>query len=135
MANDRPSKHAASPRGKPPETGFTLLEMMVALAVFSLAALALIRLQAYTIRTAADVERITMARIVAQNLATDILTDPAPPPLGTEQGSEVNGGVPWAWQTEARMTEDARIMRIDIGVASPDGGSPYILTIVRPLQL
>lgn len=115
--------------------GFTLLEMMVALAVFSLAALALIRLQAYTIRTASEVERITLARIVAQNIATDILTDPAPPSLGTEQGSEVNGGVPWGWRTETKMTEDARIMRIDIGVASPDGGAPYILTVVRPLEL
>ncbi len=109
--------------------------MMVALAVFSLAALALIRLQAYTIRTAGDVERVTMARIVAQNIATDILTDPAPPALGTEQGVQTNGGVPWAWRTETKNTDDARILRIDIGVASPDGGAPYILTVVRPLQL
>lgn len=124
----------ARPR-KASERGFTLLEMMVALAVFSIAALALIRLQAYTIRTAGDVERITLARVVAQNIATDLLTDPAPPSLGTAQGTEVNAGVPWAWRTDAKMTEDARIMRIDIGVASPDGGAPYILTVVRPLQL
>ncbi len=124
----------ARPR-KASERGFTLLEMMVALAVFSIAALALIRLQAYTIRTAGDVERITLARVVAQNIATDLLTDPAPPSLGTAQGPEVNAGVPWAWRTDAKMTEDARIMRIDIGVASPDGGAPYILTVVRPLQL
>src|SRR3546814_19855381 len=36
------------------ENGFTLIEMLVALAVFSLAALALLRLQGVTLRTAAD---------------------------------------------------------------------------------
>ncbi len=137
MGKRRPlrSEVLAKPSLRNSEQGFTLLEMMVALAVFSLAALALIRLQAYTIRTASDVERVTMERIVAQNIATDLLTDPSPPSLGTEQGVQTNGGVPWAWQTETSMTADARIMRIDIGVASPDGGSPYILTVVRPLQL
>ncbi|WP_278988420.1 type IV pilus modification PilV family protein, partial [Sphingobium yanoikuyae] len=38
------------------EHGFTLLEMLVALAVFSLAALALVRLQGVTLRTAADLD-------------------------------------------------------------------------------
>ena len=39
-------------RARQGEGGFTLLEMLVALAVFSLAALALVRLQGVTLRTA-----------------------------------------------------------------------------------
>ena len=41
------------PEMRSAEHGFTLLEMLVALAVFSLAALALVRLQGVTLRTAA----------------------------------------------------------------------------------
>ena len=36
------------------ESGFTLLEMLVALSVISIAALALVRLDAYAVRTAGD---------------------------------------------------------------------------------
>src|SRR3546814_3358742 len=50
------------------ETGFTLLEMLVALAVFSLAALALIRLQSVTLHTAAGLDGKTLGQIVAHNL-------------------------------------------------------------------
>jgi prepilin-type N-terminal cleavage/methylation domain-containing protein len=34
-----------------PRNGFTLLEIMVALAIFSLAALAMVRLQGYSVRS------------------------------------------------------------------------------------
>ena len=60
------------------ESGFTLLEMLVALSVISIAALALIRLDAYAIRTAGDLDESTMAGIVAQNRAVELWTDPGP---------------------------------------------------------
>src|SRR3546814_4644313 len=61
------------------EQGFTLLEMLVALAVFSLAALALVRLQGVTLHTAADLDSKAMGQIVARNLMVEVQTDPAPP--------------------------------------------------------
>ena len=44
------------------ERGFTLIEIMVALAVFSLAALALVRLESATIRGAAILDETLVAR-------------------------------------------------------------------------
>ena len=61
------------------ERGFTLLEMLVALSVISIAALALVRLDAYAVRTAGDLDESTMAGVVAQNRAVELWTDPAPP--------------------------------------------------------
>ena len=49
------------------ELGFTLLEMLVALAVFSLAALALVRLQGVTLRTAADLDSKALGRSIRED--------------------------------------------------------------------
>src|SRR3546814_15893722 len=54
------------------ETGLTLLEMLVALAVFSLAALAVIRLQSVTLHTAAAPGGTTSGRIAAPTLVVEI---------------------------------------------------------------
>ena len=71
---------------RPKETGFTLIEMLVALAIFSLAALALLRLGGATAANSARLQDQAMAQIVARNLAVEMLTDPAPPAFGTLNG-------------------------------------------------
>jgi len=111
--------------------GFTLLEMLVALAVFSLAALALIRLQGVTVRTAADLDTRVVGGIVAHNLMTEIQTDPAPPALGEAQGQVDNGGRRWAWIRTATQADDPRILRIDLRVLPVGGGPASVLTFLR----
>lgn len=123
----------ASERG-PRRNGFTLLEMLVALAVFSLAALAIIRLQAYAINAAAEIDTQTGARLVAENLAAEILSDPFPPNIGEEEGRVDNLGRSWTWQQTVAFTEDRRILRIDIRVQSDLGGSPALLTLIRSAE-
>src|SRR3546814_15673364 len=61
------------------ETGFTLLGMLVALAGFSLAGLALIRLQGVTLQTAWDLGAKKLGQIVAPNLIVGSQTDSAAP--------------------------------------------------------
>src|SRR3546814_3247310 len=82
------------------ETGFTLLEMLVALAVFSLAALALIRLQSVTLHTAADLDGKTLGQIGGHNLMMEIQTDPARPSIGKDVGEIENGRRKWGWGGE-----------------------------------
>lgn len=114
----------------PDEQGFTLLEMLVALAVFSLAALALLRLEGATLRQTGQLDERMLAQLVARNLAVETLTDPAPPPIGTSTGELVNGGRRWRWSRSTSRTPDQRLVRVDISVAA--GGAPSLLTIVRP---
>ncbi len=114
--------------------GFTLLEVMVALAIFSLAALALIRLQAFSIRSAADVVGHDMAWQVARNRGAELLSDSAAPVLGNTQGSENFGGRIFQWTQTAKKTDDAQIVRIDILVESADGGRA-LLKVARPVTL
>jgi general secretion pathway protein I len=111
--------------------GFTLIEMMVALAVFSLAALALIRLEGASFRGAATVDRSLLAGIVARNVAVEALTSAQPPVLGTAQGEESNGRRAWRWtRTVSPVGDGNRVLRIDIAVADA-GGSAGKLTVLR----
>lgn len=113
------------------ERGFTLLEMLVALAVFSLAALALVRLQGVTLRTAADLDSKAMGQIVARNLMVEMQTDPAPPSVGTDEGEVDNGGRRWRWNREVKAMDDKRLLQVDLTVDGQAGSSPVVLSFVR----
>ncbi|WP_083535967.1 type II secretion system minor pseudopilin GspI [Sphingobium herbicidovorans] len=116
------------------ERGFTLLEMLVALAVFSLAALALVRLQGVTLRTAADLDSKALGQIVARNLMVEVQTDPAPPALGSQQGEVDNGGRRWRWTREVRVMDDKRLLQVNLTVDGAAGSSPVVLSFVRVVQ-
>jgi len=114
------------------ESGFTLLEMLVALAIFSLAGLAVVRLQAVSARTAYDLRERTMAQVVARNIMVERLTDPQPPAFGSETGKTANFGRDWQWQQGTAPMGDRRLIAITIRVESGPGQSPAILSFVRP---
>jgi len=105
---------------------------MVALAVFSLAALALIRLEGATIRSAGILDETLVAQIVARNVAVEAVTDPRAPVAGRTQGVEQNGGRAWRWTRLVTPTGDPRIVRVDVAVAGPSGTIAGRLTMVRP---
>jgi general secretion pathway protein I len=114
--------------------GFTLLEVMVALAIFSLAALALIRLQAYSMRSGGDVIAHDLAWQVARNRAAELLSDPLPPVLGSSSGQEKNGGRIFNWRQDVKKTDDVRVIQIDVFV-NGDGGGKAVLKLARPITL
>lgn len=114
------------------ERGFTLIEVMVALAVFSLAALALIRLESATVRGTGAVDRATVAGLVARNVAIDAVTGARAPAVGTSQGSAVNAGRRWPWTMTVAPTGDVRIVRVDVAVADASGTVLGHAAMVRP---
>lgn len=121
---------------KPLANGFTLLEIMVALAIFSLAALAMVRLQGYSVRSTANLGESSMAWQVARNVAVEILSNPAPPTLGETGGEELNGGQNWRWTANTKKTDDARLVIVDIDVAGTGNSAlrKARLTIARPVE-
>ena len=105
------------------QTGFTLIEMLVALAIFSLAALALLRLGGATATNSAGLSDQALAQIVARNIAVETLTDPQPPAFGATQGDAVNAGRRWRWTRTVGRSPEARIQQIEIAVV-PEAGGP-----------
>ena len=114
------------------EEGFTLLEMLVALAVFSLAVLALLRLETATIRGARVLDDSLVAGIVARNVANEAVSEARPPVVGRTSGSEVNAGRSWTWVRQVVPTGNASIVRIDVAVSNRAGQVVGRTTAIRP---
>jgi general secretion pathway protein I len=120
-----------TPLRRSAEHGFTLIEMLVALAIFSLAALALLRLEGATVSNTARLQEQAIAQIVARNIAVETLSDPAPPAFGRQSGSLVNAGRTWAWTRNTDRSPEPRIQMITIAVRSQSGPEAAALTIFR----
>ena len=114
-----------------PESGFTLIEMLVALAIFSLAALALLRLEGATVSNTARLHEQALAQIVARNIAVETVTDPVPPSFGQSGGTAANGGRNWAWTRTVARSPEPRIQIVTIAVRSQAGPEGATLTIFR----
>lgn len=116
------------------EAGFTLIEMLVALSVFSIAALALLRLDSFAIATAADLDGRSMAQLVAGNEAALAATNPDPLVRGTSAIKVTNGGRGFTVSRTVTPTADQRLVRIDILAVEQGANSRAALTMVKRVQ-
>jgi general secretion pathway protein I len=115
------------------EGGFTLIELVVALAVFSLAALALLRLEGVSLTSTAHLQNRLIGQIVARNVAVEALSDPEPPTMGLANGEEQNAGRLWRWTRRASAAPGPKLQRIDIAVSDDHGAPSGTMTVFRPL--
>jgi general secretion pathway protein I len=114
------------------EQGFTLIEVLVALSIFSLAVLALMNVAGQNTRTAGLVDTRVLAEVVAENRAVEALTTATPPPVGEASGAEAAGGRLWRWTRKVTTTSDPAILRVDLAV-TPEGAKTRAasLTVFR----
>lgn len=116
------------------DQGFTLIELMVALAIFSLVALTLLKLQGAIVRNSGEIRSQAMGQVVVHNMAVELLTDPHAPALGKEEGVTQNGGANWSWTRTTRSTADPRLVRIDIAVQDAQGRPAGALSLARAIE-
>lgn len=102
---------------RPDDGGFSIVEALVALAVFAMAGVGLVQLQTYSLSTLIRVERNALALMVAQNQLVAALSATKAPDLGASQGETRNAGRTWRWQMRVIPTEDAALRRISVSVA------------------
>ncbi len=109
--------------GRPASAGFSLIEMLVAMAIFGLAVLALLHLAGESARSAALVEERVLAGVVADNRAVEaVLADAGELQSIPDQGSELAGDRRWHWQRRVAPTDMEGIVRVDVMVTSADDG-------------
>ena len=100
--------------------GFTLIEVLVALAIVAVALAAGMRAITQSADGASLLKAHTLALWVAENrLALAQLEDPAPP-TGATQGDDMQAGVHFAWRRTVDASPNPSFRRVEIIVEQTD---------------
>lgn len=98
------------------DTGFSLLEVVVAIAVFSLGALATLNVLGQSGRNAEADEARMIAGIVAENRIAEVMAMSRPPATGGTRGVETAMSRDWDWEMRVAPSPEPRLLRIDVSV-------------------
>ncbi|MEO4048205.1 type II secretion system minor pseudopilin GspI [Pseudomonas sp. CAU 1711] len=107
------------------QDGFTLLEVLVAMAIFAVVAASVLSASARALQTAARLEDKTFATWLADNRMQQLQLEEAAPGEGRAQGEETFAGRRWLWQSEVSATSEPGMLRVVVRVAPrPQRGLP-----------
>lgn len=115
--------------------GFTLVEVLVALAVLAIALGALVKGGGSAAANAAYLRDKTLAQWVAMNKVAELRLAPTWPALGVSRGRAEMAGREWAWTVRVTKTSGVNIRRMDVEVGpadEPAGGSIIHLIAFLP---
>jgi len=99
--------------------GFTLLEVMVALVIISLALAGVAGSMGQMIDTANTMRDRTYASWIAQNKITEMRLSGVVPEVGETSGEEDYANTTWAWSAEVSETGIENLMKVDVSISYP----------------
>jgi general secretion pathway protein I len=110
--------------------GFSLIEVLVALAVLAIALAALTKAASEGAGNAGYLRDKTLADWVAMNRIVEMYAMNEWPDLGQRRGSVPMAGREWEWTTQVSNTPDEDIRRVEVEVR-PEGeeGEPLITRV------
>lgn len=107
------------------QRGFTLLEVLVALAILAIALGASIKTASESAGNVAYLRDRTLAGWIALNQVNQVLLDAEWPNVGFKRGTSRMADREWPWQMRVSNTADEDIRRLDIAVfADEDDATP-----------
>jgi len=110
--------------------GFTLVEVLVALAIVAIALAAASRSVALSSTLATESKLRVLAEFVAGNLMSGYAARGEWPATGATEGTEQQAGVEFPWRVEVVSTPNPDLRRVEIRVLSPDGPSRELRRLV-----
>lgn len=115
------------------ERGFTLVEVLVALVVFSVAAISLAHLTTETTAGARHTRMASLARIEADNLIVSAAIDPALLQAGERSGMSVQRGQQFDWTRRIELHNGGRLASVEVTVLDGQTGQKLAdrATLVR----
>ncbi|CZW19421.1 TPA: type II secretion system minor pseudopilin GspI [Enterobacter cloacae] len=113
------------------EQGMTLLEVMVALVIFSTAALALMNSVSLNVRFTHGLGDSLQASWVAENQLAEAKLSNTPFPDALQTGTEIMGGRSWIWRKQRVKTAENRFAD-EVQVYTEDDEDKPVLSLQIP---
>jgi general secretion pathway protein I len=107
-------------------SGFTLIEVLIALAILAIALAAALRSSNISTDTALTLRQKTLAGFVASNLLAEASAKRAFPPVGTSNGKAEQAGQTFNWEQIVEGTASPFFRRSKIKVYG-EGKADYVL--------
>lgn len=108
------------------QRGFTLVEVLVALAILATALAAASRLAVMMTDSSAELRQRLLAGWVAQNRLAELQARRAWPGAGTRSGEVEQAGMKLTWRETVSTTPNPLFRRVEISVGE-SGGDEYAL--------
>jgi general secretion pathway protein I len=105
------------------QPGFTLIEVMVALAIISLSLLAAAAVMGEMINKSNAMREKTYASWIAQNKIAELRLANVLPEVSATSGEVEYAGSNWYWRAEISETGIENLYRINVTVSHPDSDS------------
>lgn len=103
-----------------PPQGFTLIEVLVALAILAVALAAAARASSMSLSGSESLKQRLLAGWVAQNRLAEHSARRDWPEVGSTSGEETQGGLPLRWEERVSATPNTGFRRIEIVVFPAD---------------
>jgi len=98
------------------QSGFTLIEVLVALAIVSIALMSALRAAGQGTNNLGELRSRLLAGWVAENLLAEHRARRDWLPQGIQRGTEREGGLDFAWREEVIATPNPSFRRVDVRV-------------------
>lgn len=99
--------------------GFTLLEVLIALAIFAITAIALLSQSSQSVSQSVYLEEKAYALWIAENALTELRLKPEWPSLGEQQDYRSQFGREWGVTVDVSNTGEASLRRVEVRVFRP----------------
>lgn len=115
--------------------GFTLIEVLVALAILAIALAAAARAANVATDSAQETRLRTLATWIAQNRVAEMTATNAFPAAGTVSGRSTMAGIDFEWQQTTSETPNAAFRKVELKVLRPARSQSLVTLnafLVRP---
>lgn len=109
--------------GRDSGAGFTLIEVLVALAIIAVALMATLRAAGQSVNNVGELRSRLFAGWVAENLLAEQRARGDWPSPGVYRGSVRQGNIDFIWREEVIETRNPAFRKVDIYVFEAPGGS------------
>ncbi len=113
-----------------PQRGFTLLEVLISLAILTIALGAIVQTTANSTNNLSHLVNKSFAHWVALNKATELQVEEKWPATGTQTGRYEMANREWYWSIKISETNDAYVRKMEISISEESNQESPLTTLI-----